>query len=382
MGLLTRTDAEMRYKHPNQGVGWRSRRVIRALLMFFYCLGILLLLDLIYSNFIYCESCESAKPARIRNALYNHDFAKNFSGYQEWGSPYRLYTNSLGFKDGSTRTVPLVQDQRRVLLMGDSFTEGIGVPFDQTFAGLLYRAGLESAKKIEFLNAAVAGYSPIIYYKKIKYLLESGLHFDEVVVFPDLSDIADEATNYFCIDDDPRYKHYCGSEPMVPAPVPAGPTNFLKRNFIVSERIRQMIKHAIQKSPHPMPDHPERTVDWTFTDFKKPLLPLGVEGGIARNLENMQKLADLLAKQNIPLTIAIYPWPNVLFYDDRDSRQIAIWRAFCVKNCKEFINLFPAFFSEKDAHTDWYDRLFIYGDVHFSVKGHRLMFQELAKRLL
>jgi hypothetical protein len=79
------------------------------------------------------------------------------------GSKYGLCTNSLGFKDGPARIVPLVQEKRRVLLIGDSFTEGIGASFDRTFAGLLYRDGLENAKKIEFLNAAVAGYSPVIY---------------------------------------------------------------------------------------------------------------------------------------------------------------------------------------------------------------------------
>jgi lysophospholipase L1-like esterase len=58
------------------------------------------------------------------------------------------------------------------------------------------------------------------------------------------------------------------------------------------------------------------------------------------------------------------------------------WRAFCVKNCRAFINLFPAFLAEKDVHKDWYDRLFIDGDVHFSAGGHSLMFRDLAKRLL
>ena len=34
-------------------------------------------------------------------------------------------------------------------------------------------------EKIEFLNAGVVSYSPIIYHKKIKYLLDAGLRFDE-----------------------------------------------------------------------------------------------------------------------------------------------------------------------------------------------------------
>src|SRR5205823_580784 len=100
---------------------------------------------------------------------------------------------------------------------------------------------------------------------------------------------------------------------------------------------------------------------WTLPGFDQPRPPLGLEGGISRALQNMQKLADLLAAHGIPLTVVVYPWPNLLFYEDHDSRQISIWRAFCIEHCRAFINLFPAFFAEKDAHKDWYNRLFIDG---------------------
>jgi hypothetical protein len=96
----------------------------------------------------------------------------------------------------------------------------------------------------------------------------------------------------------------------------------------------------------------------------------------------MQALADLLASRHIPLTIVVYPWPMQLDLNDRESRQVAIWRDFCAKNCKEFINLFPAFFAEKDANKNWYERLFIHGDVHYSAEGNRLMFRELSARLV
>jgi hypothetical protein len=95
----------------------------------------------------------------------------------------------------------------------------------------------------------------------------------------------------------------------------------------------------------------------------------------------MQALADLLAAHRISLTIVVYPWPTQLSVDDRDSRQAAIWREFCVNNCKTFINLFPLFFSEKDRHQDWYRRFFIRGDVHYSAEGNKLIYRELVKRL-
>jgi hypothetical protein len=149
-----------------------KRAVVNAGL-FVYCLALFLAFDLAYSTLIRGE--EKQHPVRIADAKYDHGFAANFDGYDVWGELwYRLTTDSLGLKDTSVRNVPQKSDSRRVLLIGDSFAEGIGMSFADSFAGLLYRAGQERSEKIEFLNAGVASYSPSIYYKKIKYLLESG----------------------------------------------------------------------------------------------------------------------------------------------------------------------------------------------------------------
>jgi len=48
--MLTKTGVEMRYEHLNRVLG-RHSGAIRGVVMFFYCLGILVLLDVIYSNF-------------------------------------------------------------------------------------------------------------------------------------------------------------------------------------------------------------------------------------------------------------------------------------------------------------------------------------------
>jgi hypothetical protein len=111
---------------------------------------------------------------------------------------------------------------------------------------------------------------------------------------------------------------------------------------------------------------------WTIPGFPigESYAPLGVEGGIARSTQNMQKLADLLAKNGIPLTI-VGLCSSLTKIETADMLQ---WQEFCAKNCKEFINLFPAFFAEKDAHPDWYERLFNRVDVHFSAGGNMYHF--------
>jgi hypothetical protein len=291
---------------------------------------------------------------------------------------------------------------RRVLLMGDSFTEAVGMSFEQSFAGLLYQAGGDRLDRIDFLNAGVQSYSPVIYYKKIKFLLRQGLQFDEVVVFSDMSDVLDEAKTYFCIDEDPRYLAYCDPKDIIrPPDVVHRLKRHLQNNFVVTDEFFFMIKRELRRlrgkdvslaipSKDELKDevlYKSKKILW---DREEPVdamvdakyAPLGIEGGIARSLQNMQKLSDLLGERGIPLTIVVYPWPVHLAHNYRESRQVAIWQDFCVKNCKRFINLFPTLFVEKRAHEDWYEQLFIEGDVHFSAEGNKVLFRELSKYLL
>jgi lysophospholipase L1-like esterase len=343
-------------------------------------------MDFVYSSLI--VPLEHEPRLRVPDPVYHHGLAANFDGYDDWGGRFRLFTDNLGFKDFAVRDVVPLATTRRILLIGDSFTEGVGMTFDQSFAGLLYRAGQARDDKIEFLNAAVVSYSPVIYYKKIKYLLELGIRFDEVVVFSDESDVQDEATSYFCLDEDPSYRKYCNPSASELPPAARPPEGFFEAHFSVTNGTRVLIKQYLQaltghQKRQPMPDVDFR-IGWSLpgVDASAFCQPLGCDGGIVRSRQNMGKLADLLAQRGIPLTIVVYPWPTYLARNLRENAQVQIWREFCQDRCKAFIDLFPAFFAEKASHDDWYERLFISGDVHFSAEGNRLMFQELAKRLL
>src|SRR6516164_3936524 len=127
------------------------------------CLALFLLFDFIYSTL---TAGSEARSPRISNPVYDHGLVADFNGYDIWKElPYRLITNNLGFKSASVREVPLKSNSRRTLLMGDSFTEAVGIDFEDSFAGLLFRAGQGQAEKVEFLNAGVSSYSPSIYYK-------------------------------------------------------------------------------------------------------------------------------------------------------------------------------------------------------------------------
>ena len=354
--------------------------------MALYCLGLFLLFDFAWSSLTRGE--ETQRAARIANPVYDHGFAARFEGYDVWGElRYPLITNSLGFKDASARDVPLKAGSRRILLIGDSFAEAIGMSFEDSFAGRLHRAGQERSDRIEFLNAGAASYSPSIYYRKVKYLIESGLQFDEVILFSDPSDVTDEATSYFCIDEDPKYRAHCTAAEgsMLPA---AGPkkSDFLVDRFVITNRVRIAAKRWIQSllgNRKRALSTDRGRIGWSIPGFdvSGETRPLGAEGGVQRSLQNMGKLADLLAARNIPLTIVVYPWAQQIAQGDRNSRQVALWRAFCEQRCKAFIDLFPVLFAASEADKNWYERLYIVGDDHFSAEGNALVAREIEKRL-
>jgi len=78
------------------------------------------------------------KSYRVRSDIYHHDLAKSKAvknaSYRNY--IYSAYTDSLGFKDKAVRNVPLSSNKYRILFIGDSFTEGIGLDYEKTFVGL------------------------------------------------------------------------------------------------------------------------------------------------------------------------------------------------------------------------------------------------------
>jgi hypothetical protein len=350
-------------------------------------------------DFSYSELSFQREPlGRGSHPVFNHTLLANFDGYDTWGNLRgRLITNNLGFRDSQVRNVTANRETaKRVVLIGDSFTEGVGSGFDESFAGLLQHAGRMRSDPIEFLNAGVLSYSPVIYHQKTKFLIEAGLQFDELVVFIDISDIHDEATAYFCIDDHPEYRRLCRDEgsARVASPkladtggTPVVYQKRLKDHFLVTTQLNEMIAAVTTKSEAQTKQFltkQYRRAAWTQPNFdvSNYYAPLGIEGGISRALANMQSLADLLRARSIALTVVVYPWSFQLAHDDRASRQARIWKTFCETNCRTFVDLFDVFFAEKDARTNWYEDLFIPRDLHYSTLGHRILYGAVAKHLL
>ena len=124
---------------------------------------------------------------RIASPLYHHDFFRAPTR-RACGETFHIIQAQTVWDFATLRCESFPSRRAATTTAARGFlTEGVGVAFDSTFAGIL--ASQWRKEGVEVLNAGVAGYSPAMYYRKAKYLLNGkGLHVDGILVLIDISD--------------------------------------------------------------------------------------------------------------------------------------------------------------------------------------------------
>jgi len=327
---------------------------------------------------------------RISDENYHHSFDKNINTYDTWGLfKYKFITNSLGFKDSKNREITKKSfKNKRIIINGDSFTEGIGYKYEDTFVGKLDEKLSQS--NIEIFNAAVASQSPILYYKKIKHLIESEkIKFDSLIVFLDISDIPDEF--YYSSMSNTSSKEGINKLHDIVA-------NYLLKNFssilffnIIIEKLDEK-KRYLEKKYYASKEFSMnfflvqkkdvalfkaikvKRGNWTHDDFfwKK-------HGREGRKLAEfyLDQLSNLCKKNNVDLSLIIYPWPSQIYYNLESIKHRLFWKNWSIKNNIKFYDLFE-YFDEQDK-IKTINKYFIEGDIHWNKKGHEYIYNILMK---
>jgi hypothetical protein len=308
----------------------------------------------------------------IRDPVYNHTLKSKYDGFDILGPRrFRVLTNSLGFRDASTRDVTLMADRKRIVFIGDSFTEGVGLPYDETFVGRFAHA----FPALDVLNAAVESYSPSIYYEKLKYFLDVGLRFDEAIVYIDISDIQDEAIVY-SHDEHGVLQLKATEESLLTPKKKAWERAFYVADFLNQVRLSQ--KLARKFDPQVFKHYTRAS--WTYDANAPDYGSMGVEGGIQKAMQQMDRLYQILSRYGVALSVGVYPWPQQLLYDSENSRQVKIWREWCAGKCKRFFDHFPAFFRYKEKDPDFIRNLFVSQDVHYNARGNQILAEDLIEK--
>ena len=335
-------------------------------------MGLLILTDLVAAQICkrlvpWWEPRYFERSYRIRSPHYHHDLASNVSVQARWGGgEYPYSTNALGFRDAAPRPVSLESKASRVLLLGDSFTEGLGVPYEETFAGILGRAA--GTRQIEVLNAAVSSYSPLIHYRKTRHYLERvGLRFDAILVFLDISDPYDEVNRYRVTRDGQIRSIERRSQPKDRA------ADWLRYNSIVGRALTIALLAFEGRSSPPPFGLGQAAARWSYDE--KTFAAYGARG-LELAGQSMDSLLRLVRRHEIGLTVVIYPWPDQVIRREADNSHTRFWREWAERNEVPLVNLFPLFIGAAPPESVL-TRYFMPYDLHWSAAGHRLMADSL-----
>lgn len=340
----------------------------------------------------------SDRSFRTAHPYYHHGLAPNQKAIANWhGIRYPVYTNSLGFRDYAVRDIPLDTQKKRILFMGDSHTEGVGMYFEDTFTGQLLEKTDTSQTSI--LNAAAVSYSHRIYYLKSKYLLEhTGLSFDELFVFLDISDIQNElvyagfepgtarqASVYFS-----NIKHTLKNHSFIINTLSkvrkARQTNlFLKKTRLFDTyRSTNLHSDALDLYASFFRGFDDKTLlsnpmfhgvgEWIYDEEFKQLALHGMNLG----KQNLMALHELCLQYDIKMTIVVHPWQEQIQVGLVEDMYVKFWKEFAHSNQIGFINLYPVFIDPPIAAVFGLD-FFIPEDNHWNKNGHWLVANELLR---
>ena len=309
---------------------------------------------------------------RVPSDAFHHALRPDVRLTAYWGGiPYPYATNSLGFRDAAPRAVPLRGSGPRLLLLGDSFTEGLGVPYEQTFAGVL--AARLRPRGIEVLNAAVSSYAPSVHRRRLAYLLdEVGLSVDAVVVFVDLSDAYDEVERYREAPDGRLV------DALPPEGARARAVRIAKNNSLLLH-VGAMFKAGWDRH-RGIAGAPERGLDRPQSRWTSDTAAYRAYGeeGLRRGAVQLDGLLAVARAHELPVALVVYPWPDQIAHGERAPVHVAFWRDWAAAHGVRFIDLFPEFVDPAlgpRAIAEYY----IPYDVHWNAAGHRRVADALLR---
>lgn len=332
-----------------------------------------LFLDLVVSLFLPASTISNLAAAQSRDngiydltVRYNHDLRPNLSRVRTWGADdYPFHTDAHGFRTGPCAgTDAAAERDRTVFVIGDSFTEGLGVAFKDTATGLLACAYQQRGLAVR--NLGVAGYSPVIYHHKLRAAADRlALKPRHVVMFLDVSDIHNDAIDY--VEDGGRV--YAGKPTFERRAI-----DFLKRNLMSVSVVLQIRQRLMGDRGGSIARLNNELSRWTVRDDE-------LNACARRGLDvTVAKSVDLCRQWNCGFTLVVYPWPDQVNAGDSDSIQVRYWRDWAARQKINFINAFEPFFRE--PKDDVLRKYFIADDVHWTAAGHRLIFDKVSPKLL
>lgn len=326
----------------------------------------------------------SVPSFRQQDKLMHHSLIPNSEGSFKFRNEFNIVykINSLGMRDFSVREVNISKGENefRIVFVGDSFTEGWGLNYDDTYPKLVEDRlnEVHPEKNLIVFNAGVASSSPIIGYTVIKNRIIP-LKPDLVVFALDVSDFHDDYTRgqvaefdenglpvKFNVTEIPPVKDFIRKHSYT--------YNFLAKFISISKGIR---RNYIVK--------PEQAND---TRFNSQAIIFS-DSSIKKNKEFINKtehyllgISKILSENNMSFLLVVYPngaqlsvkeWSagreQVYLRNDTiySTKIFDVIEDFAKENNINFLNTLPAFKS-----STLYPLYYSY-DPHWTRNGSKVM---------
>ncbi len=339
-------------------------------------------------------------PFRVAHPVYGHALLPGATGrtshYGEYDVPYKI--NSLGLREREvSRKIP--PGTVRLLILGDSFTEGFGVKLEDAFVKILERrlnaSPARPGVRYETVNMGVASFSPLLEYLFLKETL-GRIEGDFLVLNLDASDFSDD--NFY----ERGARWGPGGEPLAVSHGDLLP-NYLSygRHFLEtlpaapwrnSWVLRFLVWHFIRRVHGGWVRSRLGRIEYDRYGWTRPGRRPGDawEAQLGRSFGYILRIRELLKKKGIGFAVALYPHGHQVhprawcagreraYYECGKvygSSLFAETMALCRKSGLTCWDLTPDF-RRPDA-----DSLFYNVDEHFNAKGNAVMAGALEKRL-
>lgn len=340
----------------------------------FYLTILTIVLTFICLDFVYSNYKNSKLTQLIEyDKIFEYNFKKNLSAKTKFG-PFLINfcTNNMGMrvKCGDKSNLKKYD----LALIGDSFVEGVGLNYEESINGLI-----ENKKNINTANLGVRSYSPINYLKKLIFFIEKGYEFEHIIIFIDISDIQDEFFRLGKIKDNFKNIKIQNNKNFYSLL-----TSNLQMSYYLYFKIKSFIRNNLNYSGNMKIfenlDSYSKDYDrgsWTYDETNK-YRDVGIEFAT----KNMKLLVDYLNEKKIKYSLAIYPWPQQIIYDAKDSFKVKHWSKFCkINNCQYFYNFFDDYFElvEKNSLKFVLLNYYFYTDVHFNKNGNNIIAEKIIR---
>ncbi len=314
---------------------------------------------------------------RRADEVFHHGFIPNSSGVfrsAEWDVSYSI--NSLGFRDIEYGAVK-PQNTFRILMVGDSYTEGYGVESADSFPKQLESMlnNGSAGKKYEVISAGVGSYSPILEYLLLKYR-GIQLNPDLVILNFDWSDPFDDYDySRFAVRNNADVIAV-KRQPQENKSLFANLRNFMSKRSYIYQFFAQ--KFAATTSPIVPGDREKDRLIF----LRDNLTDSDYDALFGNSAPYLVKIKDMLKQQNISFVIHTYPYAVQVSTEAwKSGRQTFFFSGDTLSPAKPFsvveefgrennITVISSYSHFKAAQSP--EQLYFDYDGHFTPAGHRL----------